>query len=116
LYQQGKMSQLQPIEDLPPCLSSNKEGFLLKLYVQPGAGKTEVCGLKDVGDGELRLKVKVRERAQDGAANEAVIALIASTLGLPKSSISLTAGAAARLKTIQLPGNQGLVKRLLACC
>lgn len=66
------MSQLQPSEDLPPCLSSNKEGFLLKLYVQPGASKTEVCGLKDAGEGELRLKVKVRERAQDGAANEAV--------------------------------------------
>jgi uncharacterized protein len=43
-----------------------------------------------------------------GKANAAVIALLAKTLGLPKSSIAVTAGHTARLKTIRIDADVDL--------
>ena len=40
-----------------------------------------------------------------GAANEAVIALLAKEWRLPKSSITITAGTADRRKTVRIEGN-----------
>lgn len=88
---------------------------MLKLYVQPGASKSEISGLRDAGGGDIRLKIKVKARAQDGQANEAVLALLAANLDLPKSSITLTSGTTSRLKTVELPSGAEIVKRFKAC-
>jgi hypothetical protein len=48
------------------------------------------------------LKVRVAAAASDGAANAAVVALIASKLGLPKSQVRLVAGATARVKRLEV--------------
>lgn len=110
---QRKTAEPKCDQNFPPCLQDNGDSFSLKLYVQPGAGDNASYGLQDAGNGDIRLKLKVRARAQDGAANEAVIKLLAELLNLPKSSITLTAGSTARLKTIRLPKSEALVKQLL---
>ena len=69
----------------------------LALRVTPGA-RTE--GIESV-DG--RVQVKVRAKPQDGAANEAVLALLARALGEATSRLHLLRGATGRDKLVQLP-------------
>ena len=40
----------------------------------------------------------------DGAANEALITLLAKTLGRPRTAVTLAAGAGARLKILDIEG------------
>ena len=48
------------------------------------------------------LVVYVRERAVDGAANEGVIAALASHFDVRKSAVRITAGHTARIKTVDI--------------
>jgi uncharacterized protein len=50
------------------------------------------------------LKVRLTAPPVDGAANEALIALLAQRLGLPKRDISIVQGATGRQKTIEIMG------------
>lgn len=72
---------------------------LLAVHVQPGARTTGIAGRH--GDA---LKVRVRERAEAGRANEAVGRLLASTFGVAPSAIELVRGATARAKRFRLVG------------
>ena len=56
------------------------------------------------GAGRALLKVRVAAPPVDGAANEALIALIARTVGRPKGAVRLAAGAGARIKQIEIDG------------
>ncbi len=53
--------------------------------------------------GEGRLLLKVRAKAQDGAANLAVLALLADALGTATSRLRMLRGATGRDKLVQLP-------------
>lgn len=75
---------------------ANEHGQLA-LHATPGA-RTEAI---EIGDGVLL--VKVRAKPQDGAANEAVLALLADALGIATSRLRLLRGATGRDKLIQLP-------------
>jgi uncharacterized protein (TIGR00251 family) len=48
------------------------------------------------------LKVRLTAPPVDGAANEALIALLAECLGLPKRSISIVRGATGRQKVVEI--------------
>lgn len=50
------------------------------------------------------LKVRLTVPPVDGAANAALIALLAKQLDLPKSSISIVHGAASRQKVVEIAG------------
>jgi uncharacterized protein (TIGR00251 family) len=50
------------------------------------------------------LKVRLTAPPVDGAANEALIALLAQRLGLPKRDICIVQGATGRQKTIEIIG------------
>jgi uncharacterized protein (TIGR00251 family) len=70
---------------------------ILELYVQPGASRTGFDGKH--GD---RLKVKLRERAVDGAANEALVQFLSEHYGVPKRSVRIAAGLKSRLKRVEI--------------
>jgi uncharacterized protein YggU (UPF0235/DUF167 family) len=67
-------------------------GGRLAVKVTPGAREEAVTLTDDA------VLVKVRAPADKGAANEAVIALLAETLDLPRSRLMLLRGATARQK------------------
>jgi hypothetical protein len=69
----------------------------LPLRVTPGA---RAEGIEIAED---RLLVKVRARPQDGAANDAVLELLAAALGLATSRLRMLRGATGRDKLVQLP-------------
>jgi uncharacterized protein (TIGR00251 family) len=76
-----------------------KEGALLRVRVQPGAGASAVVGLH--GDA---LKVRVAAPPVSGRANEAVIALLARALGVATSELTISAGLAGRDKRVLVTG------------
>ncbi len=69
------------------------------VLVQPRASCAK---LGPVHDG--RLKVAVTSPPVDGEANAAVIELVAKSLGVPKSTVEVVAGATSRRKTIRVAG------------
>jgi len=69
----------------------------LALRVTPGARSEGI----EIDGG--RLLVKVRAKPHDGAANEAVLALLAEALGVATSRLRMLRGATSREKLIQLP-------------
>ena len=68
----------------------------LALRVTPGARSAGI----QVDDG--RVLVKVRAKPQDGAANEAVLAMLAKALDIAPSQLELLRGAASRDKLVQI--------------
>lgn len=70
----------------------------LAVKVTPGAREQSVT----LADGAVQ--VKVRAPADKGAANEAVIALLAEALGVPPSRITLLRGATSRQKLFRVEG------------
>ncbi len=70
---------------------------IISVKVTPRAHKNEVVGW----DGEV-LKIRVRAVPEKGGANEAVLALLADYLGVPKSSVRLIGGGSSRLKRIAI--------------
>lgn len=82
----------------------------LKLRVSPGARKPGIAGR--YGDA---WKVRVAEPPEDGRANEAVLALLAATLDVPRASVTLVSGHASRDKIVMLDGlHQAQTEHLLA--
>jgi hypothetical protein len=71
----------------------------LRLRVAPGAARPAVVGRH--GDA---WKVRVAAAPERGRANDAVLALLAETLELPRASVSLVSGASSRDKIVELAG------------
>ncbi len=69
------------------------------VLVQPRASREKLGPLHDG-----RLKVSVTSPPVDGEANAAVIALLAKTLGVPKSAVEVIAGTSSRRKTVRVTG------------
>jgi uncharacterized protein YggU (UPF0235/DUF167 family) len=76
----------------------------LSVRVTPKGGRDAVEGWSRDADGRPLLKLRVAAAASDGAANAAVIALLAKTLGLPKSALRIAAGDTARVKRLEIDG------------
>jgi uncharacterized protein YggU (UPF0235/DUF167 family) len=51
------------------------------------------------------LRLRVAAAPDKGKANAAAIALLAKALGVPKSTLEITAGHTARLKTVDVTGD-----------
>lgn len=79
----------------------------LSLKVIPKSSRNRVVGW--VGD---RLKVQVTAAPERGKANEAVVDLLASALGLPRSDVRIVAGQTSPLKTVEVDGEEALLSRL----
>ena len=90
----------KPKPDLPPAAAiralADAHGRLA-LRVTPGA---RAEAIEIAGD---RVLVKVRARPQEGAANDAVMALLARALGTATSRLQMLRGATSRDKLVQLP-------------
>jgi len=85
----------------------------LTVRLTPRAGRDRIVGFETDGHGQRVLKVAVAAAPVDGAANDALIKLLAKQLGLPKSSLTVVAGAAARIKRIALAGDPARIAAAL---
>ena len=69
------------------------------MHVQPRASKNELVGMHDGC-----LKVRLTAPPVEGAANDALVRLIAETLGLPRRNVSVVAGSTGRRKILEIDG------------
>jgi uncharacterized protein (TIGR00251 family) len=88
-------------------------GVLLDIRVTPKSGRDAIDGIDLLSSGQAVLKLRVRALPTDGEANEAVIALIAKSLKLPKSNIALERGGTSRVKTLRLAGDANAIASAL---
>ena len=86
-------------------------GVSVTIRVTPRAGKTAITGVRDDV-----LLVKLAAAPVDGAANDALIALLADTFDLPKRQVEIASGDKSRTKHVTLGGasTRGLDARLAA--
>lgn len=76
----------------------------LPVRLTPGASADRIEGWDVDADGRPILKVRVRARPVEGEANTALLKLLAKTLGVPKSAVSLERGGQSRTKMIAVAG------------
>lgn len=70
----------------------------ITVQVKPGSTKGPLVEVID----EKNLVVYLRERAVDGAANEALVRVLAKHFGLAKSKVIIETGFSGRTKRIRL--------------
>ncbi len=83
----------------PSFLRETAGGTLLAVKLQPRASKSEIG--EALGE---ELKIKVTAPPVDAAANQALIELLAETLGCSRGKVELVRGHTSRHKTVMLHG------------
>ena len=81
------------------------QGVSVALRVTPRGGRDEIDGLETLASGRTVVKMRVRAIAEGGAANRAVVELLAKALGVPKAKIRVLSGTTSRLKQIAVDGD-----------
>jgi uncharacterized protein (TIGR00251 family) len=92
-----------------PCLSARGDGALLRLAVVPNAKRTTVDGLHDGA-----LRVRLAAPPIEGRANEALVAWLAKSMGVPRRAIELVHGASGRRKVVAIASPPETVAAWLA--
>jgi uncharacterized protein len=77
----------------------------ITVRLTPRSRADRILGFDTDAQGQRILKVAVAAAPVDGAANAALIKLLAKRLGIPKSAITLISGASARIKRLALAGD-----------
>jgi uncharacterized protein (TIGR00251 family) len=90
------------------------DAVLVQVRVTPKAGVDRIEGVETRDDGQRVLRVRVRAVPDKGRANTAVLALLATSLGLPKSALTIVSGQTARLKTVGIAADPSLLLVRLA--
>jgi uncharacterized protein len=80
-------------------------GISVSLRVTPRGGRDEIDGLETLANGRTVVKIRVRAIAEGGAANRAVVELLATALGVPKARVRVLSGTTSRLKQIAVEGD-----------
>ena len=83
----------------PAFLRIESDGVILSVKLQPRASTNEIG--EPLGS---ELRIKVTAPPVDSAANEALIRLLAETLGCPRNRIELIRGNTSRHKVLKLHG------------
>jgi uncharacterized protein (TIGR00251 family) len=88
-------------------------GVAVRVHAKPKSARDGVAGMEETPDGPV-LKVRVRAVAEDGQANKAIAKVVADWLGLPKSRVTVSAGAKSRFKTLSVAGDAAELERRIA--
>ena len=71
----------------------------VSVNVQPRSSRCEVVGRQGTA-----LKVRLKAAPVEGAANDALVALLAARLGVPRRARRVIGGATSRAKTVESAG------------
>lgn len=94
---------------LPSWLRDSPDGAVLRLRVQPGTRRPGIAGVRDDA-----LLVRLRARPVEGAANDELLATMATALGVPRSALLVRRGHRGRDKQLLVRGQtaHGVLQRL----
>lgn len=82
-----------------PFVRERPSGVDIDVLVQPRASRSRLLGLHDG-----RMKIQLAAPPVDGAANEALVRLLAQVLGVPGSRVTVVRGETSRRKTVAVDG------------
>jgi len=80
-------------------LAAHPQGVVLAIRAQPGARANAIRGLHGGA-----VKVAVKQVAEKGKANEAIVETLAALLGLGRSQVELVSGTSSRQKKVLIRG------------
>jgi uncharacterized protein (TIGR00251 family) len=78
-------------------------GCVIAVRVTPRSSKPGIGGWRAGADGREELEVRVSAAPTDGAANDAVVRLLAKVLGVGRSELSIVSGETSRHKRLSIP-------------
>jgi hypothetical protein len=85
--------------------SASPGGVTIAVRLTPKGGRDAIDGVETLSDGRAILKARVRAAPHEGAANEALVALLAKSLGVPPRNVEVTGGATSRIKRVHVAGD-----------
>lgn len=80
-------------------ITTHEQGVTIRVYVAPRSSASRV-----VGEHNGALKVALTAPPVEGAANKALVELLAKLLGVPKGAVSIVSGETSRNKTVRVEG------------
>ena len=86
------------------CYRVEPAAVVLTVRLTPRAARDSVDGIGTLSDGRAVVLARVRAVPDKGAANRALVELLAKALRVPKSAVDVIAGATARLKQVRIAG------------
>jgi uncharacterized protein (TIGR00251 family) len=92
-----------PESDKPWTLAA--DGLVVSVRLTPKSGRDAIDGIARLADGRVVVKARVRPAPSEGAANAALIRLMADALAVAPRNVSLAAGATARIKRLKIAGD-----------
>jgi uncharacterized protein len=90
---------------VPQPWAVREDGVVITVRLTPKSSRDEIAGVEHLSDGRAVLKARVRAVPEAGAANEALIRLLAKSLSLGPSGLRLESGQTSRVKTIHVGGD-----------
>ncbi len=96
-----------------PAWTKTASGLRLRVRLTPRAGRDALGGIRTDETGRSHLLAKVACPPVGGAANAALIKLLAKALGISKSSVTLVSGDTARVKTLEIAGDPAALEARL---
>ncbi|MBV8525228.1 MAG: DUF167 domain-containing protein [Acetobacteraceae bacterium] len=91
------------LPDGPITLS--REGVRVAIRLSPRAKTDRLLSVVTMAEGRHAIKASVTAPPQDGRANEALLHLLSQAWRLPRASLAVIAGSAARNKTVSITGD-----------
>jgi uncharacterized protein (TIGR00251 family) len=85
--------------------SATPSGIIVTVRLTPKGGRDAIDGVEQMSDGRAVLKVRVRALPSEGAANAALVKVIAGALKVAPKSVELLSGATARIKRLKIEGD-----------
>jgi uncharacterized protein YggU (UPF0235/DUF167 family) len=88
-------------------------GIRMLVRATPKSAREGVDGLAETAQGPA-LAVRVRAAPDKGEANRAVERVVAEWLGVARSTVAVSAGGKARIKTVEVAGDPARLAALVA--
>ena len=85
--------------------TATADSLIVTVRLTPKGGRDALDGIEVLADGRAVVKARVRAAPSEGAANAALVRLIADALDVAPRDISVVAGATARIKRIRIAGD-----------
>ena len=77
----------------------------VRVRLTPRGGRDGIDGFGHDAAGERLLRARVAAPPVDGAANDALVRLLAKALGVPRSAVTIASGETSREKTVEIRGD-----------